>query len=601
MKTDDFERIQRGARRMQKRLLGAVGDDGVWHGRLSPSALGTALAIAALVLTDSSSRRSLRVDRGLEWLESSEAQNGGWGDCPRSRANVSTTLLVWCAARLAGRSGLEQRAAVWLRHRLGGIEPSTIRTAVLDAYGDDRSFAAPILTLVALTGGLGSEPECWRRVPQLPLELAVLPQRLYRYARMPVVSYALPALIAIGLVRHRRATDGFPGIGRVRDRLTPRLLAILSNAQPTNGGCLEAVPLTSFVVLSLVAAGFGDHAVVRRGRAFLRRTQRMDGSWPIDSELATWLTSLSVEALADGGVELDRDRNRQVVGWLLGQQLRDRHPFTGAAAGGWAWTPLPGGVPDADDTSGALVALARLGAGREVVQRTAPQGLSWLLDLQNTDGGLPTFCRGWGRLPFDRSCPDITAHAVRAMTIWRDAVNSDLRRRLDVGTRRALRYLERSRADDGTWRPLWFGNQWRDDGANPVYGTSRVVAALEGAGGSVAVWLVERGRQGLLRLQNRDGGWGLGSDGASTIEETALAVRALAGSRHARRAALQGARLLIERLRDDVVPAAEPIGLYFANLWYAEELYPLIFASAALGRLAVALDERGNQPSRCAA
>jgi hypothetical protein len=38
----------------------------------------------------------------------------------------------------------------------------------------------------------------------------------------------------------------------------------------------------------------------------------------------------------------------------------------------------------------------------------------WLLDLQNGDGGIPTFCRGWGALPFDRSAPDLTAHALRA-------------------------------------------------------------------------------------------------------------------------------------------------------------------------------------------
>jgi squalene-hopene/tetraprenyl-beta-curcumene cyclase len=27
---------------------------------------------------------------------------------------------------------------------------------------------------------------------------------------------------------------------------------------------------------------------------------------------------------------------------------------------------------------------------------------------------------------------------------------------------------------------------------------------------------------------------------------------------------------------------ATPVGLYFARLWYAEELYPLIFAAGAL-------------------
>jgi squalene-hopene/tetraprenyl-beta-curcumene cyclase len=212
--------------------------------------------------------------------------------------------------------------------------------------------------------------------------------------------------------------------------------------------------------------------------------------------------------------------------------------------------------------------------------------------LQNADGGIPTFCKGWGRLPFDRSCPDLTAHAVRAMTLWRGEAEPRLRRRLDTGLRRALRYLERTLDENDTWIPLWFGNQWREDGCYPVYGTSRVVSALESLPERSAARLAARGRRGLLRLQNGDGGWGRGADGGSTIEETSLAVRALAGHSSCREPALRGAEWLIARLAAEPRPAPEPIGLYFASLWYAEELYPVIFAAGALGRLAACLEGR---------
>src|SRR6266436_6288752 len=49
-----------------------------------------------------------------------------------------------------------------------------------------------------------------------------------------------------------------------------------------------------------------------------------------------------------------------IQGWLLRQQYRVEHPYTHAAPGGWAWTDLPGGVPDADDTAGAVLALAQM-------------------------------------------------------------------------------------------------------------------------------------------------------------------------------------------------------------------------------------------------
>src|ERR1700753_2027547 len=85
--------------------------------------------------------------------------------------------------------------------------------------------------------------------------------------------------------------------------------------------------------------------------------------------------------------------------------------------------------------------------------------------LQNSDGGLPTFCRGWGVLPFDRSGSDLTAHAIRAMP------------RDEKTTSRAMTYLARQQCPDGSWLPRWFGNQHAPDDVNPVYGTSRVLAA----------------------------------------------------------------------------------------------------------------------------
>ena len=50
-------------------------------------------------------------------------------------------------------------------------------------------------------------------------------------------------------------------------------------------------------------------------------------------------------------------RREKIRRWLLDQQYHERHLYTDAPPGGWAWTDLPGGVPDADDTSGALLAL----------------------------------------------------------------------------------------------------------------------------------------------------------------------------------------------------------------------------------------------------
>jgi squalene-hopene/tetraprenyl-beta-curcumene cyclase len=116
-----------------------------------------------------------------------------------------------------------------------------------------------------------------------------------------------------------------------------RTLKLLTRIQPTSGGFLEATPLTSFVVMSLAAAGQADHPVVKRGVDFIAASVREDGSWPIDTNLATWVTTLAVNALAAGpdfDTVLPEAERKPIREWLLGQQYRVEHPYTLANPGG---------------------------------------------------------------------------------------------------------------------------------------------------------------------------------------------------------------------------------------------------------------------------
>jgi squalene-hopene/tetraprenyl-beta-curcumene cyclase len=327
---------------------------------------------------------------------------------------------------------------------------------------------------------------------------------------------------------------------------------------------------------------------VLKAREFLLGTVRPDGSWPIDTNLKTWVTTLAVQALADGdGLSAEhRAALAPVRNWLLRTQHRVRHPYTGAAPGGWAWTDLSGGVPDADDTAGALLALRALDPTTREARRAAESGLRWLLALQNRDGGLPTFCRGWGRLPFDRSCPDLTAHAIAAMQAWHADVSPTLRRRLVRATKRAVGYLARTQRTDGSWAPLWFGNEWVECGENRTYGTAKALLGLVRLRGGpldarVAPMLAA-GARWLERNVNDDGGWGGGPGAPSTVEETALAAQALCAMLDAPPSLVaRGLDWIAQHEPRDGDTEAAPMGLYFASLWYWERLYPLIYATAA--------------------
>ena len=517
---------------------------GHWEGELSSSALSTATAVSALTLVGGHDEL---VRRGVNWLVDNQNDDGGFGDAAGCPSNVSTTTLAWTTLSMHGASALP-RAEAWLTQHVGDLTAESIASAVAKVYGDDQTFSVPILTHCALAGRFG-----WEHIPTLPFELSALPQKSFKWVGLPVVSYALPALIAIGQAKHHHYPTRHTLIRALRGAVRKRTLRILESIQPASGGFLEATPLTSFVTMSLAGSDLRDHPVTQRGVAFLEASVRDDGSWPIDTNLATWLTTLSINAL---GAAAFSDSERQYLrSWLLGQQWTNVHPYTNSAPGGWAWTDRTGGVPDGDDTSGALLALATLRDGDDPeIRAAATAGVSWLIDLQNRDGGIPTFCRGWTKLPFDQSSPDLTAHALRAWQQWRS-----LDPRTEQAMARAVDYLLQCQQPNGSWIPLWFGNPWTADQTNPVYGTARVLACDE----LLPLEARQRGEQFLRSMQREDGSFG-------TIEETALAVSALGDDR--------GASWL--RSQRDLEPA--PIGLYFAKLWYFEKLYPLIFTTAAL-------------------
>jgi squalene-hopene/tetraprenyl-beta-curcumene cyclase len=588
-------RLEAAYQKARGDLLAARLPHGHWEGELASSPLSTATAISALSLVkkhngkkhspSSSAELSPLIEAGVRYLVGQQNSDGGFGDTDKSYSNIATTYLVIAALHLAER---DKEHADLLSRAWNYVESKGGIPGLKQRYGTDKTFVVPIMTNMALAGLCD-----WKEISPLPFELACIPQSWYRFAQMPVVSYAIPALVAIGQAHyfHRRPWNPYSRF--VRGAAVGRSMQVLRNMQPESGGYLEATPLTSFVVMSLAATGRADHEVTREGVKFIRNSLRADGSWPIDTNLATWVTSLSLNALAAGGQESLADE--RCWSWLLACQHLQRHPFTGADPGGWGWTDLSGAVPDADDTPGALLALALPDCAQHLEDdrrlKSAVAGIRWLLDLQNRDHGWPTFCRGWGKLPFDRSGTDLTAHAMRALHAWlpmiehRDNLTpSSEAKNLANAMRAALRsgqnFLARRQHADGSWSPLWFGNQDHADEDNPVYGTSKVLLAYRDLGEQRSSE-ARRGFDWLVQHQNADGTWG------SSLEETALAVEALLAAEPSPRVQSsvdRGLSWLVERVERNEHTHSSPIGFYFAKLWYYEQLYPLIFTVSTLGQ-----------------
>ncbi|MBN2475016.1 MAG: squalene--hopene cyclase [Pirellulales bacterium] len=588
----ELDRLLRAYQTARRDLLAERVPDGHWVGELSNSALSTATAISALALVarhtgDASRRDACRqlAARGIAYLICCQNDDGGWGDTDQSFSNIATTMLVRAALHLADAAG-EHAELLGRAERYIDSQGGT--AGLRRRYGSDKTFAVPILTNCALAG-----LAAWDEVDPLPFEYACLPHGAFRLVGLPVVSYAIPALVAIGQARFFHGKPRNPLTRLIRSLAVGGSLRTLRRMQPSSGGYLEATPLTSFVVMSLAGTGRADHEIARQGVKFLLASIRRDGSWPIDTNLATWNTTLAVSALAalNGNVGA-----LACLDWLLECQHDRLHPLSHAVPGGWGWTDSSGAVPDADDTSGALLALLTLcnsgaKANRERTRSAVAAGVHWLLGLQNADGGWPTFCRGWGKLPFDRSGADLTAHALRALHAWQALIADG---RTPGAISKGIEYLEKRQCFDGSWTPLWFGNQHHPREENPVYGTSRVLLAYRDLG-QIDSEAAQRGLAWLAANQAPDGGWGgvAASEsgappaGPSSVEETALAVEALlAGPKDSawRQVTEAGIQWLVAAVEQGRYRETSPIGFYFAKLWYYERLYPLTFTVSALGR-----------------
>ena len=128
------------------KLLSAASDEG-WEGRLSSSALASAVAAGALLShvratgSDTCQPAQAAAHRALGWIADHQNADGGWGDSPESPSNLATTLLAFASFCIAdANTETTDKAKGWLKAHCGSTDPADWRKAVLDFYAEDRTF-----------------------------------------------------------------------------------------------------------------------------------------------------------------------------------------------------------------------------------------------------------------------------------------------------------------------------------------------------------------------------------------------------------------------------------------------------------------------------
>lgn len=546
----------RAVHRTATYLRTAQHEDTFWVGSLSSSALATAMCLVLLQTIDRAAHAD-RIARGRAWLLATQHEDAGWGDAVQDPSNIhSTSLAISALTFTRPRQGPDAAQEPLVRaqrclDRFGGWE----------AVGDPARapLSGPCRTLAALAGLM--DP---RTIKHLRPEVVLLPPPLRR-----TVSTTFPAYLSFATLHSTMAPhplNHLPSYKRAR----AAVVAWLDRAQGPNGSFEESAFLTGVIVLCMTLTGHRDLPWLEPALHFILDSQRDDGSWPIDRDLETFDTAMTVFAFTEAGLPVPGGPS--VRGWLKGRQFTESCFPTSAPPGGWAWA-MPAGWPECDDTSYVLLALLALGvpASDPAIRR----GVRWLEGMQNSDGSWSTFVRN-SRMPFDHQCPYITGHVLCALQ-----AAGRLREKPHL-LARALRYLRRVQRYDGSFASVWF--------RETVAGTASVLEALADCR------LLEtdpalRARQALLRLQNDDGGWGGQRLEASTAEETSWAVLALlrygTDDRQVAGAAQRGVDWLCAQQREDGTWAQAPIGLYFSAMWYSDSYFAVTLPMRALARARV--------------
>jgi squalene-hopene/tetraprenyl-beta-curcumene cyclase len=411
------------------------------------------------------------------------------------------------------------------------------------------------------------------------------------------------------LLRLYESARGLPLVPRLRGRALRECERWVLEHQEESGDWGGIFPPMLNGVLSLVLAGHAlDSEPVRRGLEAIERFAIHDEEgFRIEAcQSPVWDSALSLVALADSGQDGADPRVAGVRGWLERKQILEEHGDwkvynRRGPPGGWSFEHVNTWYPDVDDTAAVILALVKgdpAHRSSEVVRR----GVSWMLSMQNRDGGWAAFDVENDRLflneiPFsdmgslcDPSTPDVAGRVLEALGMLGA-------REHRAACRRGVEYLRRTQEAEGSWFGRW--------GVNYVYGTSNVLNGLARQGVPASDPMVARALRWLESVQNEDGGFGEGLQsyvdraqmgrGPSTASQTAWGVMGLLAYRPpSDPAVLRGIEWLVDRQLTSGAGAGswaeeDSTGTGFPGHFYIRyHLYRHYFPLMALGRFCAA-------------
>ncbi|SFC27521.1 sporulene cyclase [Bacillus sp. OV322] len=357
---------------------------------------------------------------------------------------------------------------------------------------------------------------------------------------------------------------------------------------------------TFFMIIALLSLGYSknDPVIVRAVEGLKATVCTIGGHIHIPYTTAhLWNTALISYSLQESKVQSADDCIKKANGYLLSRQHTRYGDWaihnSKAIPGGWGFSDFNTINPDLDDTSASLRALIPKHDAFPQQKSSWMQGLSFILSMQNDDGGFPAFEKNTDKhlftlLPIegadtiltDPSTPDLTGRTLEFLGTYANL------KKTERSMKKAVSWLLHNQRNDGSWYGRW--------GICYIYGTWGALTGLMAAGFPHDDRRIKKAAKWLMNIQNSDGGWGEScySDikkeyvplGASTLIHTAWAVDALISqSPHATDEIDRGISFLIKNGEKEDWTTSYPAGQGLAGYVYAHyHSYRYIFPLLAL-------------------
>ncbi len=497
----DLETTIQSARR---RLFDLQQEDGHWCAELEGDTILESEYI--LVMYFLGRGESDKVRKAANYVRDRQLEQGGWSIYPGGGADVSASVKAYFVLKLIGddpNSAHMVKASQTIRH-LGGLDACNSFTklylSIFGQYDWNRSPGVPpeLILFPRWFPFNIYEMSSWSRAIVVPLSII--------WAHKPVCE--VPASASIDELRIVDSRVAGPRFSREslahhgwslffqlldrthkmfeRLRLTPfRSVAIrraedwvLKRLEKSDGLGAIFPPIVN-TLIALRCLGYPEeHPAVQGQIHELERLEieEQDSLRVQPCKSPVWDTALAINALAESPDGQTNEKLGEAMEWLLDHEVRHvgdwivKNPR--ATVGGWYFEYANEFYPDCDDTAQILSAVKKVEAPTPDLGRrwsaAAERALSWLMSMQNRDGGWASFDKGCDKrfltyIPFadhnamiDPSTTDITARVLEACAGYGyDASSPEMQN--------AIEFIRKEQCADGSWYGRW--------GCNYLYGT----------------------------------------------------------------------------------------------------------------------------------